>query len=248
VRKRLNYANVTATLALFFALSGGAIAAKRYLISSTKQISPKVMKALKGNRGPAGSGGSSGAAGATGLTGKEGPQGREGAQGKEGAPGREGAPGKEGPAGKDGAVAGFSATHGEPVDFTSGSEGTPTTIVSKALPAGNFIVNGKVEVLLSDSKTEGSAAMGCKLTDTPSSGGGSAVSDSAPWASLMNYSTVSASVAQNTLPLTLAVSSELHASTATLGCYVLKVTTAGGEFHATASKASITAVQTSQNG
>jgi hypothetical protein len=46
MRRRLNYANVTATLALFFAMSGGALAAKRYLINSTKQINPKVLKAL----------------------------------------------------------------------------------------------------------------------------------------------------------------------------------------------------------
>jgi cytoskeletal protein RodZ len=46
MRRRLNYANVTATLALFFAMSGGALAAKHYLINSTKQINPKVLKAL----------------------------------------------------------------------------------------------------------------------------------------------------------------------------------------------------------
>jgi hypothetical protein len=33
-------------------MSGGALAAKRYLINSTKQINPKVLKALKGNVGP----------------------------------------------------------------------------------------------------------------------------------------------------------------------------------------------------
>ena len=54
MRRRLNYANVTATLALFFALSGGALAAKHYVISSTNQISPKVLSALKGKTGPTG--------------------------------------------------------------------------------------------------------------------------------------------------------------------------------------------------
>ena len=38
MRKGFSYANVTATLALFFALSGGALAAKHYLINSTNQI------------------------------------------------------------------------------------------------------------------------------------------------------------------------------------------------------------------
>jgi hypothetical protein len=75
IRKRLTYANVVATLALLFAMSGGALAASKYLITSTKQISPKVIKKLKGNAGPAG---------ATGATGKEGPAGKEGKEGAAG--------------------------------------------------------------------------------------------------------------------------------------------------------------------
>jgi hypothetical protein len=46
LRRHLSYANVTATLALVFAMSGGALAAKHYLLTSTKQISPKVLKQL----------------------------------------------------------------------------------------------------------------------------------------------------------------------------------------------------------
>ncbi|MFI4990826.1 MAG: hypothetical protein ACHQHO_07930 [Solirubrobacterales bacterium] len=42
----MNYANVVATLALVFAMSGGALAAKHYLLSSPKQISPKVLKSF----------------------------------------------------------------------------------------------------------------------------------------------------------------------------------------------------------
>jgi hypothetical protein len=81
MRKRFSYANVAATLALVFSMSGGALAANHYLISSTKQISPKVLKKLKGNAGPKGT---AGATGATGAAGKEGPQGKAGAEGKEG--------------------------------------------------------------------------------------------------------------------------------------------------------------------
>jgi hypothetical protein len=73
--KRLTYANVIVTLALVFAMSGGALAASKYLITSTKQISPKVIKSLKGKIGPAGPAGPSGPTG---------PQGKEGAAGKEG--------------------------------------------------------------------------------------------------------------------------------------------------------------------
>jgi hypothetical protein len=46
MRRHVTYANVTATLALVFAMSGGALAAKHYLVNSTKQISPKVLGAL----------------------------------------------------------------------------------------------------------------------------------------------------------------------------------------------------------
>jgi hypothetical protein len=73
MRKRLTYANVVATLALVFAMSGGALAAKHYLLNSTSQINPKVLKKLKGRAGTTG------------------------AAGKEGAPGHNGAPGERPP-------------------------------------------------------------------------------------------------------------------------------------------------------
>jgi hypothetical protein len=96
IRRHLSYANVAATLALLFSMSGGALAAKHYLINSTKQINPKVLKALRGNKG---------ATGPAGLQGKEGPAGKgtEGPVGKGGARGNEGPTGKEGPPGKEGA-------------------------------------------------------------------------------------------------------------------------------------------------
>jgi hypothetical protein len=93
VRKYLTYANVVATIALVFAMSGGALAASHYLITKTSQIAPKVRKALAGRAG------AKGATGATGSQGKEGAAGKEGSAGKEGAAGREGSAGKEGPAG-----------------------------------------------------------------------------------------------------------------------------------------------------
>jgi hypothetical protein len=90
MHRRLSYANVAATLALVFSMSGGALAAKRYLINSTKQLNPKVLKALKGNNGAigaAGTQGKEGSAGKDGATGKEGPTGKEGSTGKQGASG-----------------------------------------------------------------------------------------------------------------------------------------------------------------
>ena len=61
IRKRVSYTNVVLTLILVFAMSGGAYAAGRYLITSTKQISPKVLKALAGKSGATGPAGAAGA-------------------------------------------------------------------------------------------------------------------------------------------------------------------------------------------
>ncbi len=60
-RWHLNYANVVATLALVFAMSGGALAASHYLINSAKQINPKVLNKLRGRQGVSGSRGATGA-------------------------------------------------------------------------------------------------------------------------------------------------------------------------------------------
>jgi hypothetical protein len=74
----LTYANIVATLALVFAMSGGALAASHYLITSTKQISPKVLKQLKGKSGAAGKEGAPGKAGGNGTNGTNGTGGGNG--------------------------------------------------------------------------------------------------------------------------------------------------------------------------
>jgi hypothetical protein len=61
-RKRLTYSNLIATVALVFAMTGGAMAASHYLITSTKQIKPSVLKKLKGKAGPQGNTGPAGQA------------------------------------------------------------------------------------------------------------------------------------------------------------------------------------------
>jgi hypothetical protein len=101
IRRRCSYANVVATFALFFAMTGGALAASHYLITSTKQIKPSVLKSLVGRAGPAGPAGTAGAVGARGESGATGTgtPGVEGHEGKEGSKGKEG---KEGPEGKEG--------------------------------------------------------------------------------------------------------------------------------------------------
>jgi hypothetical protein len=88
IRKRLTYANIAMTLVVVLAMTGGAYAAGKYVITSTKQISPKVLKALKGATGK------NGAPGATGPAGPSGPAGPTGAAGPAGPAGKDGAPGE----------------------------------------------------------------------------------------------------------------------------------------------------------
>jgi hypothetical protein len=72
---------VVACLALFVASTGTSIAAKHYLITSTKQIKPSVIKKLKGAKGPRGATGAQGTAGATGVQGAAGATGAQGSSG-----------------------------------------------------------------------------------------------------------------------------------------------------------------------
>jgi hypothetical protein len=96
LHKRMSYANVTATLAFFFAVSGGALAASHYLITSTKQIKPSVLSSLKGAKGAQGPKGAPGASGPQGSPGLQGPAGGTGEKGVQGEPGKNGAKGEQG--------------------------------------------------------------------------------------------------------------------------------------------------------
>jgi hypothetical protein len=71
-------AMTVALVALFIAMGGSAVAAKHYLINSTSQINPKVLKKLRGNRGPTGPKGSPGTSGAPGTNGAPGAKGEPG--------------------------------------------------------------------------------------------------------------------------------------------------------------------------
>jgi hypothetical protein len=78
LKQHLNPATVIATLALVFAMTGGAYAANHYVITSTRQIKPRVLKKkakAKVKAGPAGP------KGAPGATGRPGPPGAAGAAG-----------------------------------------------------------------------------------------------------------------------------------------------------------------------
>ncbi len=79
MRNRLpSPAMIVALAALLFAVTGSAIAAKHYLITSKRQIAPKVLKSLKGKRGKTGVAGPAGAVGAAGATGAAGAAGAAG--------------------------------------------------------------------------------------------------------------------------------------------------------------------------
>ena len=137
IRKRLTYANVAMTLALMFAMTGGAYAASKYVITSTKQISPKVLKALKGASGANGAAGVAGAAGPAGPAGPGGPAGALGAKGEPGAAGKEGAPGKEGKEGSPWTAGGTlpsEKTETGTWTFAAGKEGPVLATISFTLP------------------------------------------------------------------------------------------------------------------
>jgi hypothetical protein len=102
MRRHLTYTNVAATLALLFAMTGGAYAASKYVINTTKQINPKVLAALKGKTGANGAQGPAGAAGAQGPAGAAGAKGETGAAGPAGPQGEKGVQGEKGTAGTNG--------------------------------------------------------------------------------------------------------------------------------------------------
>lgn len=118
IRKHVNPATVMAFIALVLAMSGGAYAVgshggtgtggaatataaakgtaakskskSRYVITSAKQISPAVLKALQGKTGPAGAAGAAGPAGAQGAAGPAGSKGENGLAGSPGGSGPNG--------------------------------------------------------------------------------------------------------------------------------------------------------------
>jgi hypothetical protein len=87
--KRPSPATAIALVALFFSLGGVGLAASHYLITSTSQIKPSVLKDLRGAQG---------LAGPQGLQGLQGLQGPAGAAGAAGAAGTAGTPGAAGTA------------------------------------------------------------------------------------------------------------------------------------------------------
>lgn len=115
LRTRFGIPGVISVIALVFALTGSAFAAK-FIITSKSQIKPSVLASLKGAKGPKG------------ATGAQGPKGDPGTKGDKGAPGAEGKEGKQG-------LKGDKGDKGE-----KGDPGTPgqngTTGFTDTLPSG----------------------------------------------------------------------------------------------------------------
>ena len=135
IRKRLTFANIVMTLALVFAMSGGAYAAKKYLITSTKQISPKVIAQLKGKNGTNGVNGTNGTNGVNGKDGAQGPVGGKGPAGEKGEKGDKGEQGLKGTTGLQGSVGPQGTTGTNGTNGTNGAAGEPWT-PNNTLPSG----------------------------------------------------------------------------------------------------------------
>jgi Collagen triple helix repeat (20 copies) len=165
--RRPSPALVLAFVALLIAMTGTAFGARQYLVTSTKQISPRVIKKLRGmqgKRGARGVSGAQGARGAVGETGPAGPAGATGPSGDAGPTGLAGTPGATGPRGPSDAIIGFDDAGG-----TFGDPGVPTLISTLAnVPVGRYVYTAKFNVTSAPS-TGGPYTVSCQLRRVGSS-------------------------------------------------------------------------------
>jgi type VI protein secretion system component Hcp len=162
LRSRLTYANVIASLALFFALGGGAYAAVSSIpgadgaihgcyatgngalrvVAAGKACTRREKALAWSERGPAGATGASGARGTTGAIGATGATGAAGATGATGAQGPAGPAGAAGQQGAPGADAPVPAPAAGPVDHWALALHEPGGTVTVPLLTADIAVNG----------------------------------------------------------------------------------------------------------
>lgn len=138
MRRRPSYASIASTLALFLVIGGGsawAVTHHHYLITSTSQIKPKVLKKLRGHNGTSGTAGARGANGATGAT---------------------GVTGATGATGVAGIVVGTNGT-------TSLSAISSAIVEATAPSTGTFLVTGQVSGAETNPQVDG--ALSCSIVD-----------------------------------------------------------------------------------
>jgi hypothetical protein len=143
IRRNLSPPTAIAVIALVFAMTGGAVAAKDY-VSGPAKASKTTGSAKKGKRGPRGPRGKQGLQGLQGLTGPQGPKGDTGPQGPKGDTGDPWVAGGFLPSGKSlagtwVAGAGPEILPGKGAAAASISFGIPV----KALPTVRIVKKGK---------------------------------------------------------------------------------------------------------
>lgn len=156
LRTRFGVPGVIAGIALFVAMGGAAFAAQKYVITSTKQIKPSVLKALQGKAGPVGPAGSTGSSGS---------------------PGQNGAPGKDGTNGKDGTFSTESLPPGQTLTGSwGGAPGTGGGLATASIsfpievtPAPTAVVQlgpgEKISILVKDGAFELNPSNSADLTE-----------------------------------------------------------------------------------
>ena len=142
-RRRLSYANVTATIALFVALGGTGLAATRI---GTSQIRNGAVTTTKIHNGAVTRAKLAPGVILAGDTGPTGPTGATGATGPKGATGVSGAKGDPGPVGPVGPSDAYPLQLPGAFDATTAGAG-PTYV----LPAGNYVIAAKLYAVSSPS-------------------------------------------------------------------------------------------------
>lgn len=250
------FAATATVLSVSIAATGTFAAAKSKAKPKSAGLTKSEVLALIKQYAKAGPAGATGATGLAGATGPSGTAGTKGEAGQKGEVGEKGEAGAKGETGANGAVAGYSASQplsgtGETIPFTTGTSAAPTSVLSKSLPAGNYIASAKVEVGMFATGTKGEGDVDCSLVDAPTSGAPAVDVSGFFSATEAFFPTTLSYGAASTLPLEVAVSTT-SASTLSISCWVNagfggEVGGQPGVFSAFASHAHLQAVQTTSN-